>query len=113
MELQRLFGDYLPGLSYEDFYKLDIGSSGIMRSYMAVPCTEEFTLEEKLRCFLNLSLRAYNVPQEEVDKTIAFVEGLDIRVLAVQTMQKLMQALQMRYDFTFVTDPTSQIRQTL
>lgn len=113
LELQRLFSDYLPGLSYEDFYKLDIGSSGIMRSYMAVPCTEEFTLEEKLRCFLNLSLRAYNVPQEEMDKAIAFVEGLDIRALAVQTMQKLMKALQMRYDFTFVTDPTSQTRQTL
>ena len=67
---------------------------------MAVPCTEEFTLEEKLRCFLNLSLRAYNVPQEEVDKAVAFVEGLDIRTISEQVMQELFKALAMHFEFS-------------
>ena len=61
-ELEVIFGPYLPGLSGEDFYLLDIGSSGMMRSYMAHPCNEELTLEKKISGFLNLTLRAYNVP---------------------------------------------------
>ena len=99
-ELQTIFSPYLPGLTYTDFYHLDIGTSGVMRSYMLHPCDENFTLEKKLRDFLSINLRAYNVPAEEVEKAIAFVESLDIREIAQQVMEKLLKDLQMRYDFT-------------
>ena len=99
-ELQTIFSPYLPGLTYTDFYHLDIGTSGVMRSYMLHPCDEDFTLEKKLRDFLSINLRAYNVPAEEVEKAIAFVESLDIREIAQQVMEKLLKDLQMRYDFT-------------
>ena len=106
-EIQQIFSPYLPGLSYNDFYQLDIGTSGIMRSYMLHPCTEDFPLEKKLRSFLSLSLRAYNVPQEEVAKAIAFVENLNIRELAQQVMDQLLQSLQMHFDFTLSEKPES------
>lgn len=99
-ELQTIFSSYLPGLTYTDFYHLDIGTSGVMRSYMLHPCDEDFPLEKKLRDFLTISLRAYNVPPAEVVKAIAFVESLDIRKVARQVMEKLLKNLQMRYDFT-------------
>ena len=67
---------------------------------MAHPCDEELTLEKKLRLFLTMSLRAYNVPKEEVEQVIRFVEGLDIRAIAEQVMQKLFKALAMRYEFS-------------
>ncbi len=99
-ELHGIFGSYLPDATEQDFYDMEIGSASIMRGYMAHPCDEELTLEKKLRLFLTMSLRAYNVPKEEVEQVIHFVEGLDIRAIAEQVMQKLFKALAMRYEFS-------------
>lgn len=99
-ELQSIFASYLPDATERDFYNMEIGSASIMRGYMAHPCDEELTLEKKLRLFLTMSLRAYNVPKEEVEQVIRFVEGLDIRAIAEQVMQKLFKALAMRYEFS-------------
>ena len=99
-ELQGIFGVYLPGLDEDDFFALEIGSAGMMRGYMARPCDGELTLEKKLHSFLSMSLRAYNVPEEEIAMALAFVEGLDIRAVAHQVMQELFRALAIRYDFS-------------
>ena len=94
------FGPYLPGRTARDFYDMEIGSASIMRGYMAHPCDAELTLEKKLRLFLTMSLRAYNVPKEEVEQVIRFVEGLDIRAIAERVMHALFEALAMRFDFS-------------
>ena len=72
-----------------------------------VSYAEELTLEEKLRLFLTMSLRIYHVPEAELEGAIRFVEGLDIRGIAEQVMQKLFKALAMRYEFslTGLTEP--------
>lgn len=102
-ELQVIFAPYLPGLSADDFFTLEIGSAGIMRAYMARRCTEEFPLQKKLRCFLSMSLRAYRVPEDELQAVLAFVESLDIRTISEDVMQKLFRALALRYEFTLNT----------
>ena len=79
---------------------MEIGSASIMRGYMAHPCDDELTLEKKLRLFLTMSLRAYNVPNEEIDKAIHFVEGLDIRTISEQVMQQLFKVLAMHFEFS-------------
>ena len=99
-ELYQIFGSYQPDLTERDFYELEIGSAGIMRGYMAHPCDAELTLEKKLRLFFTMSLRAYNVPEEEIGRVIRFVEGLDIRAISEQVMQKLFKALAMHYEFS-------------
>ena len=99
-ELHQIFGSYQPELTERDFYDMEIGSASIMRGYMAHPCDEALTLEKKLRLFLTMTLRAYNVPKEEMEQVIAFVAGLDIRRIAEQVMQKLFQMLAMRYEFS-------------
>lgn len=99
-ELYRIFGPYQPELTEEDFYALELGSAGLMRGYMVRPCDGTLTLEKKLRMFLTLSLRGYKVPEEEVQQILRFVEGLDIRTVAEQVMQKLFQALAMHYEFS-------------
>ena len=73
-ELYRIFGPYQPELTEEDFYALELGSAGLMRGY--------------------------KVPEEEVRQILRFVEGLDIRTVAEQVMQKLFQALAMHYEFS-------------
>lgn len=99
-ELYQIFGEYLPELNEDDFYVLEIGSAGLMRGYMAQPCDEVLTLEKKLGGFLTLSLRGYNVPKEQVEQALAFVQGLDIRTIACRIMQELFRTLAMRYDFS-------------
>ena len=104
-ELYRIFGPYQPERTAEDFYAMEIGSAGLMRAYMAHPCNEALTLEKKLRLFLTMSLRAYRVPEEELEGVVRFVEGLDIRNIAEQVMHRLFQALAMRYAFTLEDVP--------
>jgi len=99
-ELHQIFGPYQPELTAQDFYYTEIGSASIMRGYMAHPCGGELTLEKKLRLFLTMTLRAYRVPEAEVEQAIRFVEGLDIRATAERVMQALFQALAMRFAFS-------------
>ena len=99
-ELKGIFGPYLPEAGASDFYELEIGSAGIMRAYMAQPCDETFTLEKKLEYFLTMSLRAYKVPEAELQQVLAFIKGLQIREISEKVMHELFSALAMRFAFT-------------
>ena len=99
-ELHRIFGPYQPELTEQDFYELELGTAGLMRGYMANPCTAEFPLERKLEKFLTLALRGYKVPEEEVQQVLAFLGGLDIRGIAQKVMEELFRQLAMRYEFS-------------
>ena len=99
-ELYRIFGPYQPELTEQDFYELELGSAGLMRGYMANPCTAEFTLERKLNKFLTLALRGYKVPEDELQKVLSFVAGLDMRSIAQSVMEDLFRRLAMRYEFS-------------
>ena len=99
-ELYQIFGPYQPELTEQDFVELEYGTSGLMRGYMASPCTADFPLERKLEKFLTLSLRGYKVPEEELQKVLAFLGGLDIRGIAQKVMEELFRQLAMRYEFS-------------
>lgn len=99
MECHKIFESYLPGYTDVDFYELDIGSSGIIRAYMAKKCDMYFTLDKKLQRFLAMALSAYNVPKEEQEKAIEFVMKLDIVKIANGIIQALFKSLAMKYDF--------------
>ena len=99
-ELYRIFGPYQPELTEQDFVELEYGTSGLMRGYMASPCTADFPLGRKLEKFLTLALRGYKVPEEELQKVLAFLGGLDIRGIAQKVMEELFRKLAMRYDFS-------------
>ena len=99
-ELKEIFGAYQPELTEKDFYQLELGTAGLMRGYMANPCTEDFTLEQKLNTFLTLALRCYKVPEDEIDKVLAYIAGLDVRNLAQSVMEELFEKLAMRYEFS-------------
>ena len=99
-ELYQIFGSYQPELTAQDFFFMELGSAGIMRAYMAHPCDEELTLEKKLQMFLTMSLRSYHVPEDEIQKIIAFIGGMDIRTVSERVMHELFKALAMRFEFT-------------
>lgn len=99
-ELHRIFGPYQPELKEQDFYELELGSAGLMRGYMANPCTAEFPLERKLNKFVTLALRGYKVPEEELQQVLRFLAGLDMRGIAQKVMEELFRQLAMRYEFS-------------
>ncbi|MGN0545250.1 MAG: TetR/AcrR family transcriptional regulator [Acutalibacteraceae bacterium] len=108
-ELCGIFDTYLPGYSQSDFYEMDIGTAGIMRSYMARRCDKYFTLQKKLERFLAICLRAYKVPEDKVEQTIKYVLGLDICNIADRVMQTLFSALAMKFEFSLSTEGESRI----
>ena len=67
---------------------------------MANPCTADFPLEHKLEKFVTLALRGYKVPEEELQRVLAFLRGLDIRAIAREVMEELFRQLALRYDFS-------------
>lgn len=99
-ELKQIFGSYFPDYTESDFYEMEIGSAGVMRSYMVKTCDIHFPLERKLERFLTATLRIYRVPEEEQKKVLAYVAGLDMKSIAIAVMQKLFTLLEMKFDFT-------------
>lgn len=101
-ELYRIFSAYMPKCSVSDFYELEIGTAGMMRGFMSRKCDKYFTLRKKLKRFLTMSLGAYNVPKEKQEIVISYVLKTDITATANAVMQKLFEALEMKYDFKLV-----------
>lgn len=98
-ELKNIFAPYLPDHSESDFYDMEIGTSGLMRSYMAKRCDIHFPLQRKLECFLTAAMRVYRVPEEDQEKVIAFIAVLDIEAVARKIVQKVFAMLEMKFDF--------------
>ena len=97
--LVKIFTPYTPERSGKDFYELEIGTAGMMRGYMARPCDEDFTLEQKLQRFLGITLRIFCVPREEREHILETIGALDMRKVADEVMRTLFSALEMKYDF--------------
>lgn len=98
-ELKNIFAPYLPDHSESDFYDMEIGTSGLMRSYMAKRCDIHFPLQRKLECFLTAAMRVYRVPEEDQKKVLAFIAVLDIEAVASEIVQKVFAMLEMKFDF--------------
>lgn len=103
-ELSRIFSSYLPDYTDSDFYDMEIGTSGLMRNYMAQKCDFHFPLSRKIECFLTSSMRVFKVPEEEQEGVLAFIGGLDVEAIADEVMQGLFRLLEMKFDFSLEND---------
>ena len=100
-ELYQIFRDYHPGSTQSDFYEMEIGSAGMMRAFMAHPGDVYFTLQKKVKRFLEMSLSVYNVPKEEQREIFGMLESFDMVKTAKSVLDKLFAALEMNFDFKF------------
>ena len=89
-----VFREYLPDCSLEDFYRLEIASGSMIWGYMAVPCDAEFTIDQKVDCFLDAALRIYRVPEEKIAAAKAFVKRFDYPTIARQTIADMLAFLE-------------------
>lgn len=94
VKLEAIFKDHLPDLDTKDFYLLEIASGGIMRGFMTTPCSERFTMEEKVRTFLETTFRVYRVPQDKIEEAVRFVSRFDYETIARQTIDSMLAYLE-------------------
>ena len=105
-ELYRIFGSYLPTYAESDFYEMEIGTAGLMRSYMAQPCSIHFPLRKKIERFLTLSMRAYCVPEAEQAQVLEYIRQADLLTAANDVMQQLFTALETKFSFKLSEKPS-------
>ena len=93
-KLEYIFKEYLPHLESKDFYEREIASGGIMRGFMTVPCDMYFTMERKVKSFLETTFLVYEVPKEKIQEAIEFVGRFDFKKIAQETMEKMLKYLE-------------------
>lgn len=98
--LSVIFGPYLPHCEGKDFYELEVASGSIMRGYMAKPCDIYFTIEHKLRRFLQCCYKLYDVPAEQYEPVIERVLQMDLRHMAEQMIVRIAQTAEEYFQTT-------------
>lgn len=98
--LAVIFGPYLPRCESKDFYELEVASASIMRGFMAKPCDMYFTVERKLRRFLQCCFKLYDVPPEKYEPVIERVLQLDLRHKAEEMIVRIAQAAEESFQIT-------------
>lgn len=93
-KLEEIFKDYLPELETKDFYELEIASAGIMRNFMSVPCNMYFTMDRKVRRFLETTFLVYRVSDEKTNEAIDFVSKFNFKEIASQVIDKMLLYLE-------------------
>lgn len=81
-KLKLLFKQYMPEADDRDFYETDIASAGITRGYMAKACSDEFTMEMKLRRYIKCCMMLYRVPEDKINQVIDKVVAMDLKSVA-------------------------------
>ena len=92
-KLEAIFAAYQPTLETKDFFEYETATGGVMRGFMTVPCDMYFTMDRKVRRFIECSFRIFQVPEEKVEEAIAFVSRFDYPALAKQVVEQLMVQL--------------------
>lgn len=100
-ELRSIFGDRFPEYEENEFYEMDIGTSALMRGYMAKPCDVHFPLHRKIERFLTASLRVYRVGEEEIGQILGFIRSLDLNALSDGVLAQLFSNLEHYFECDF------------
>ena len=93
-KLEEIFKPSLPNLETKDFFELEIASGGIMRGFLTIPCDMYFTMERKVKRFLETTFKLYDVPKEKIEEAIQFVSGFDFEAIAKQTIESMLAFLE-------------------
>ncbi len=87
----QLFKEYLPNHTASDFFKLEIATGGIIRGFITIPCDIWFTMEQKVKAFLECSLKLYDVSQSKIEECVEFVKQIDFEQIAKETIFELLK----------------------
>lgn len=95
-KLEDIFKEHLPHLETKDFYEYEIASGGIMRGFMTVPCDMYFTMDRKVKRFLETTFLVYRLSDEKIQETVDFVSQFDFKTIAQNTIDNMFTYLESR-----------------
>lgn len=90
-KLEEVFKEHLPHLETKDFYELEIASGGIMRGFMTIPCDMYFTMDRKIKRFLETTFKLYDVPEKKLKEAIEFVSQFDFGQIADSLIKSMIE----------------------
>ena len=93
-KLEYVFKEHLPDYETKDFYEFEIASSGIMRNFMNVPCDKYFTMERKVKRFIESTFLIFKVSEEKINEAIEFVGRFDFKTIADEVIDTLIVYLE-------------------
>ena len=88
-KIEEVFKEMLPNLETKDFYELEIASAGIMRGYISVPCDMYFTIDRKIKRFIESNFKIYDVSNETIEKVLNFLKQFDFKEVANEVLKTL------------------------
>ena len=94
LKLAEIFKEQYPHFTQGEFYEKELASAGIMRNYMTRPCGIYFTMDRKIRAFLENTFLLYEIPREKISKAISFVSQFDLEAEAKTMMGNMLEYLE-------------------
>ena len=94
LKLSEIFKDRYPDFTQGDFYEKELASAGIMRNYMTRPCGIYFTMDRKVKAFLENTFLLYEIPKEKIEEAIGFVSQFDFKTIAQQVIDNMLSYLE-------------------
>ena len=92
--LADIFKDQYPDYTQGEFYEKELASAGVMRNYMTRPCGIYFTMDRKVRAFIENTFLLYEIPRKRIDEAIKFVEGFDWKTIADGVIKNMLTYLE-------------------
>lgn len=94
LKLAEIFKEQYPEYTQGEFYEKELASAGIMRNYMTRPCGIYFTMDRKVRAFLENTFLLYEIPREKIDEAVKFVSQFDFRTIADKVINDMLSYLE-------------------
>ena len=94
MKLADIFKEQYPNYTQGEFYEKELASSGVMRNYMTRPCGIYFTLDRKVKAFLENSLLIYEISREKINESVEFVSQFDWKNIAKDVIDNMLEYLE-------------------
>lgn len=84
-----ILGPYLPEWDLKQFRRTANVTCCIERSALAEPCTEEYTLDDKIRLTLTCLLKIYDIEKNARDKVIVEILATDFKKIKSNMLKQL------------------------
>ena len=90
VKLAEIFKEQYPNYTQGEFYEKELASAGVMRNYMTRPCGIYFTMDRKVRAFLENTFLLYEIKREKISEAIEFVSQFDWKKIARDVIDNML-----------------------
>ena len=94
LKLGEIFKEQYPDFTQGEFYEKELASAGVMRNYMTRPCGIYFTMDRKVKAFLENTFLMYEIPREKIHEAMEFVSKFDFNTLAKEVIDNMLAYLE-------------------